>query len=157
MSVLEGISEDKVASLQVPSVRFARARPETLEISSDHRVPGIDGPPKQIINVDKVYRTSIHSLTSFKDGSETVKVDPKHAVIYHYRIPGRSVAYEQFDFNDPQANTTDDTLQKDMPALEAAIATRFNMQVSSVKGFLKKLAQRYPPDADTAAATHNVQ
>ncbi|CAL1148206.1 unnamed protein product [Cladocopium goreaui] len=46
---------------------------------------------------------------------------------------------------------TDETLQKNMPLLEAAIAKRPKMQTSAVKGFLKNLAQRQPPDTGSAA------
>ena len=67
--------EDKIAGLEVPSVRFARARPDTFEISSHHWVPS-QGAPKQFINIDNDYRTSIDSLTQFKayeSGSKACK------------------------------------------------------------------------------------
>ena len=86
-----------------------------------------------------------------------MKVDPKLASIHHYRIPGRYLDYEPLDFNDPVANMTDETLQKNMPLLEAAIAKRPKMQASAVKGFLKNLAQRQPPDTGSAAAAHKIQ
>ena len=62
---LEGILKDKVASLQVPSDRFARTLRDTFEISLDHRVPS-QGATKQVINVDNVYRILIDLFTQFK-------------------------------------------------------------------------------------------
>eukprot|EP00435_Cladocopium_sp_Y103_P006745 s1526_g2.t1 len=151
----QGVLEDKVASLQIPRVRFARARPGFFEISSDHRVSAIDFEwPKLVIKVDNVYRTSLHMLKEFKAGTAEIKVDPKLAILQHYRLPGLEAAYESFDFNDPLANVTDETLLKDTPLLEAALAKRFKL--TDVKKFLTKLAQRRPPDSDEAAANHQM-
>eukprot|EP00435_Cladocopium_sp_Y103_P039709 s1870_g10.t1 len=154
----QGVSEDKVASLELARVRFARARPETFEISSDHRVPTLDERPKQVINVDNVYRTSIHWLTCSKNGTEMIHVDSKLAMINHYRIPEAmwTVDYEHFNFQDPYATMADEGLRKEMPLLETALAKRFNIQTSDVKDFLKNLARRHPPATNVAAAHHNM-
>ena len=152
----EGVSEDKVASLELARVRFARARPETYEISSDHRVPSLDERPKQVINVENVYRTSIHWLTCSKNGTDMIHVDSKLAIINHYRIPEqmRTGDYYHFNFQDPYATMKDEGLSKEMPLLETALAKRFNIQTADVKDFLKNLAQRHPPATDIAAAHH---
>ena len=161
LSTARGVSEDTVAALMMPRVRFARARPEALEISSMKRVSlndknSYDTSMKPIIRVDNVYRTSIHLITEYKRNTKMINVDPKNAIINHYRIPSLWREYEKYDFNDPHANVTDATLQKEIPLLEAAIATRYNMEVSSVQGFLKKLATRRPPNITTAAAQHKM-
>ena len=62
--------EEKIAGLEVPSVRFARARPDTFEISSHHWVPS-QGAPKQFINIDNDYRTSIPK--AYESGSKACK------------------------------------------------------------------------------------
>eukprot|EP00435_Cladocopium_sp_Y103_P057025 s1486_g19.t1 len=155
----QGVLEDEVASLQVGSVRFARARPETTEISSNHREPNT-GFPKQIVNVENVYRTSIHWLTQYKNGTGMIKVDPKFAVIHHYRIPGRIMDYDNYeanDFRDPGANTIDETLTKETSMLEAALAKRFDIPMSDIKSFLMKLSQRRPPEQLNAAASHSYE
>ena len=156
-----GISEDKVASLQLQRIRFARAPPETFEISSDHRVPAnaknsFDTSLKPIIRVDNVYRTNTHGLSAFKAGTAMILVDAKHVIVNHYRIPSLWKEYGQFGFSDPAANVTDATLQKEIPMLEAAIASRFNIQASAVRGFLKNLTLLRPPDVATAAAQHKM-
>lgn len=153
----QGVSEDKVASLELARVRFARARPETFEISSDHRVPSFDERPKQVINVENVYRTSIHWLTCSKNGTEMIHVDSKLAIINHYRMPEAmwKVDYEHFNFQDRYATMKDEGLSKETPLLETALAKRFNIQTADVKDFLKNLAQRHPPAADIAAAHHS--
>ena len=152
----EGVSEDKVASLELARVRFARARPGTFEISSDHRVPTIDERPKQIINVENVYRTSIHWLTCSKNGTEMIHVDSKLAIINHYRIPEAmwTEDYEHFNFQDPYATMKDEGLSTETLRLETALAKRFNIQTADVKDFLNNLAQRHPPATDIAAAHH---
>eukprot|EP00435_Cladocopium_sp_Y103_P043515 s3226_g12.t1 len=151
----QGVSEDKVASLELRRVRFARARPDFFEISSDHREPTIGFAwstwPKQILYVENVYRTSIHKLKQFKAGTATIRVDTKLAVVQHYRLPHKWANYENSDFNDPEANMTDDTLVKDIPMLKAAIAKRFNLPTENVQSFLTKLAQRRPPETEGVA------
>ena len=158
---LEGILEDNVASLEIKRVRFARARPDSFEISSDHRLPTFDRAPKQIVHVDNVYRTSFHWLTEFKAGTAMIKVDPELAVIHHYRAATgysfkTNVDYDQYNFSDLNANMKDEGLKKEVPLLEAAIAKRFKIQVADVKVFLKNLAFRRPPDGITAAAQHKI-
>eukprot|EP00435_Cladocopium_sp_Y103_P028851 s3994_g7.t1 len=148
----QGVLEDKVASLELSRIRFARARPESLEISSDQREPACDPWPKQVIMVDKVYESNPHWLTNFKAGTETIKVDRKFAVLQHYRIPSRTVTYDKFDFNDPTASVKDEILHPDLSLLEEAVSKRFN--VTDVKSFLTKLAQRRPANADDIAAAH---
>eukprot|EP00435_Cladocopium_sp_Y103_P060983 s1362_g22.t1 len=143
----QGVLEDKVASLQVNRVRFARAHPETFEISSDHRVPTLDPWRKTIINVDNVYRTWAHWAMQSKPGTAKIEVDPKLAIIHHYRWPWENFHVElaKYDFLDAAANVTDTTLITDMPLLQTALAKRFNISTENVQSFLTELAQRRPP------------
>lgn len=80
-----------------------------------------------------------------------MKVDPKLASIHQYRIPGRYLDYEHLDFNDPVANMTDETLQKNMPLLEAAIAKRPKMQTSAVKSYIAVLSRSIAGKSDATA------
>ena len=150
-----------MAALELRRFRFARARPEAFEISSDRREISNRLPEymqwKQIINVKNVYQTSVHFVTESKANTKNITVDPKHAKINHYRIPSNEISYDKFNFDDPGAKLTDAALLKEIPLLEAAIATRFKIQASAVQSFLKNLAFRRPPNVTMAAAQHKMR
>ena len=128
-------------------IRFARSRPDQLELQSVFRVPSIcdrEQFPKQIIRVDNAYRLAIHSVTIFAEGTGNVEVEPKIAIIHHHRIPdGLKVDYSDFDFVDKNATVRDDVLVADLPALQTAIQKRFGLKTpNDVKPFLGGLAKR---------------
>ena len=103
---LEGILADKVATLEVRRLRFARARPGFFEISSAHHVPSFEKLPKQVINVDNIYRAGVHKIKDYKADTVKIKADPKLVFIHHYRAAkgnaygGEKVDFETYDFND---------------------------------------------------------
>ena len=128
-------------------IRFARSRPDQLELESMFRVPSIcdrEQFPKQIIRVDNAYRLAIHHVTICAKGTGNVEVEPKIAIIHHYRIPDvLKVDYSDFDFVDKNATVRDDVLVADVPAVQSAIQKRFGLKTpNDVKPFLSKLAQR---------------
>lgn len=145
----------KVRSLRLQRIRFARSRPEQLEIASVWREPKVPprAPVKHVINVDLVHRVSPHGLVIYEEGSEMIDVKPEVAVIHHYRMPwGLKVEYKDFDFIDDDANVTDDSLLPDMPWLMQAIQKRFGLpKREDVTDFLQKLTRKRPPAKDTVA------
>ena len=128
-------------------IRFARSRPDHLELESVFRVPSTrdrEKFPKHVIRVDLVYRLAIHTITIFEEGTGNVEVEPKIAIIHHYRIPDvLRVDYGDYDFVDKNATVRDDVLLADVPALQIAIQKRFGLKTPmDVKPFLSELAQR---------------
>ena len=144
----QGNSSEKVHSLGVHKIRFARSRPDQLELESVFRETSIhnrERGPKQIIRVDLAYRLAIHAVTIWEEATQNLKVDPKMILIHHYRIPDvLRVDYWDFDFVDKDATVRDDVLLADVPALQIAIQTRFGLETPKhVKLFLRELAHRH--------------
>lgn len=80
----QGVSGDKVASLEVRRVRFSWARPETFTISFDHRLRTIDAScrskSRRLTTPTEPRSTGSHvSKIPFK----MIKVDSRLAVIHH--------------------------------------------------------------------------
>ena len=80
----QGVSGDKVASLEVRRVRFSWARPETFTISFDHRLRTIDAAcrskSQRLTTPTEPRSTGSHvSKIPFK----IIKVDSRLAVIHH--------------------------------------------------------------------------
>ena len=128
---LEGVQPEQVASLSIPRMRFARPRPKALEISSVLREPEMTRKhPQQVVLVENVYRTSVHNLTHFRNGTSIIEVNPDYAVIHHCRIPEEEIKvnYADYDFYDVKANIIDHSLQQDVLFLTEAIRRRFQIQ-----------------------------
>eukprot|EP00438_Fugacium_kawagutii_P019344 Skav204101 [mRNA] locus=scaffold1472:121695:123185:+ [translate_table: standard] len=137
---------DDVHSLTFKRIRFAKAKTNQLDISSAHyeRPGGFRDwkNPKQFIHVDSVYRVSTHLSEVFAGDRAAVQVDPKIAVIHHYRHP-----YAGDADDDKDANETDESLLGDVARLTEAIRQRFRLKDSQDVGtFLERLAEaRVPP------------
>ena len=86
--------------------------------------------PKQVVLVENLYRTSVHNLTHFRNGTSIIEVNPDYAVIHHYRIPEEEIKvnYADYDFYDVKANIIDHSLQQDVLFLTEAIRRRFQIQ-----------------------------
>lgn len=89
---------------KLPVLKFQVSRPDTFEISSHHWVPS-QGAPKQFINIDNDYRTSIDSLTQFKayeSGSKACKhpslQDPREVSgLWTFRLQWSSCQHDRWD------------------------------------------------------------
>ena len=136
---------DKVASLEVPT----RARPDTFEISSDHRVSS-QRAPKQVINVDNVYRTSTllqSSKLALQWWKRIRNLDPSLQDPTEAR--GLSIfwlqwsSYQHDRWDAPEGHAF----------VGSSIAKKVQHASVSCEGFLKKLAQRHPPPRHTKCSS----
>lgn len=134
---------DKVHSISLQRIRFTRAVPNKLEISSMHRVPAME--PLQ-------FQHRLCTLTS-------QSVDPqgwnlwwhqsgesrtsRHRASPQNAVRGHCVDYEHFDFVDKNATIEDTSLLPGVPMLEAAIQQRFGLKgQEDLKEILEGLSER---------------
>ena len=149
LKVTSDTPRSKVRSLKFARVRFGRAEPNQLEISSVYREerPPTNRSVKHVVNVDLVSRLSIHGLVVYDEGTTVVYAHPANAVIHHYRLPYEmKVKYEDYDFSDPETKATDLSLLPDMSPLTEAIQRRFRLRSPEEVGpFLEKLIHKPLP------------
>ena len=144
----------QVHSIDMKRLRFARSPPNELDIASTWReakpsdVIGFGALPKIIVNVDLALQLSIHHVEVFKGNVASLAMEPREAVIHHYRTPFREdVIYNKDENASTKDNLTtvqDTALQGEVALVLDAIQKRFH--VNDVSEFLTELASRHPLD-----------
>eukprot|EP00438_Fugacium_kawagutii_P026179 Skav211353 [mRNA] locus=scaffold677:43953:45368:+ [translate_table: standard] len=145
---------DQVHSLAFKRTHFEKAALNQLDISSTRFTPLEPGDqgwgnPKVIVRTDSVFQVSTHETVMSDIWKHGIDVDPKTAIIHHYRFP-----YDDADETEnataeliPDGNETiDESLLIDVVPLTEAIQQRFGLQNShEVHELLERLAQVSAP------------
>ena len=154
-----GYKMDQVNSIFFDRIRFARAPPDRLEISSKWREQTVQtklhknlpGYFKYVANVNVTFELSIHRVGEALDQTIPLHLWNQVGLLNHYRVDkGTKVNYEEAWFlNDTKANQEDVQLLEDVPLIEQRLKDRFGQDP---KDLLKKLQARKPPTTEVAAS-----
>eukprot|EP00435_Cladocopium_sp_Y103_P043956 s546_g12.t1 len=146
----EGKQLEEVKSISFRRQRFARARSDSLEISSSWREADLErsrhhrekgAKPKFAYNAHVVYDLWWHyPLAWDPKATQDIQVPETLGVANHYRTDFRSGA--KYGDADRRASTFDDKLTFEVPLLEQAIERRFGEKPRTL---LKRLSQEHPP------------
>ena len=99
---------------------------------------------KYICNVNITNMASIHNPKSGKKNATDFELPVSQGYINHYRFLGDDFAsYKPSTERKSAADTLDDTLLKEAPALLRALENRYGMDIKSVWKFL---ASKHPPE-----------
>ena len=155
-----GYQMEEVNSIYFDRIRFARAPPDRLEISSPWREKYVQmklhnghlpGYSKYVANVNLTFELSIH-----RAGEAAGKTIPLHlwneaGRLNHYRVDkSKKVNYKEVWFlKDEKANHRDTQLLADVPLIEKRLQERFGQDP---KELLKMLQARRPPSTEVAAS-----
>eukprot|EP00438_Fugacium_kawagutii_P016587 Skav204208 [mRNA] locus=scaffold985:351046:351858:- [translate_table: standard] len=95
--------------------------------------------PKVVVRADSVHQVSTHETVISDDGKDGIDIDPKTAVIHHYRLPYGRKAPNVKDY-------IDESLLVDVAPLTEALRQRFGLQNSrEVHELLERFGQTSAP------------